>query len=222
MSESETTKGALLYQDVSTLLGDECGCGGAFLECNEDCCPTATVEGKEIKTYGGWLIADYICGKDTMLELKKACNAYDHVLSVFDGTYEDLKNCVNCEGPLVLNLCPKCNILGGSGKKGVGARRMRITLTSRQYRRMALVVMQIPEPLKEEYGLVVSSLKDICRDGHHIGMHTESLCQGELVIKTTKLEKFRNTWLSDQKGMNTVIRKIDRLIAGHNDGEENT
>ena len=63
MSESETTKGALLYQDVSTLLGDECGCGGAFLECNEDCCPTATVEGKEIKTYGGWLIADYICGK---------------------------------------------------------------------------------------------------------------------------------------------------------------
>ena len=208
MSESETTKGALLYQDVSTLLGDECGCGGTFLECNEDCCPE-------------WGMT-YICGKDTMLELQKACNAYDHVLSVFDGTYEDLKNCVNCEGPLVLNLCPKCNILGGSGKKGMGARRMRISLTSRQYQRMALVVMQIPEPLKEEYGLVVSSLKDICRDGHHIGMHSESLCQGELVIKTTKLEKFRNTWLSDQKGMNTVIRKIDRLIAGHNEGEEDT
>ncbi len=112
MSGQEKAKGTLLYESISTLLGDECGCGGPFLKCNEECCPSAMLNGEEVKTYGGWLVSPYLCGKDTMEELSKACDAYDHMLSIFDGTYEDLEECINCEGPLLFDLCPKCNLPG--------------------------------------------------------------------------------------------------------------
>ena len=56
-------QGNRLYLEVSALLGDECGCGGDFLECNEECCPAD--------------MDDWMCGNKTMTELKQVLDSWD-------------------------------------------------------------------------------------------------------------------------------------------------
>ena len=56
-------QGNRLYLEVSVLLGDECGCSGDFLECDEECCPAD--------------MDDWMCGNRTMTELKQVLDSWD-------------------------------------------------------------------------------------------------------------------------------------------------
>ena len=60
-------QGNRLYLEVSILLGSECVCGGDFLECHEDCCPSDP----DSLEYMG------MCGKQTMTELKQVLDSWD-------------------------------------------------------------------------------------------------------------------------------------------------
>jgi hypothetical protein len=66
------TQGKRLFTEVHVLLGDECGCGKGFLECDDTCCPNED----------GML--DWMCAGDTMRELKEVLDLRDQEVANFD------------------------------------------------------------------------------------------------------------------------------------------